>query len=305
MVSLYSIADLTRDDLHRLVDRSIEFWHDIHAHDRPLAGMVTGSLFLKTSTRTRTAFAAGAARLGADVVTYGPSDLQLNTGESIEDTGRMLASMLDLLVVRTDARLNQLVALSDGGRLPVINAMCAEEHPTQAISDLATIQRHLQRLDGIKFLYVGEGNNTARALARALAHFDGVEATFWTPVGYELPLDLVYECNAMAANAHGSVKQLSGETDDLPAAVDIVYTTRWQTTGTSKADPAWREKFRPYYVDSTFISRWPDAVLMHDLPAHRGDEISGEVLEGPQSIAWDQGAMKMRSAMAVLEWASL
>jgi len=304
MASLISLDDLGKQRLDALVDRSVTLFRDRGAHDRPLAGTVAGMLFLHTSTRTRLAFSSGAARLGADIIGVGPHDLQLNTGESLADTGRILASMLDLVVIRSGRSNADLRMLAQDGRLAVVNAMSVDEHPTQAVSDLATLRLRRGDLTGIRFLYVGEGNNSAVALAKALSAVPGAYATFWTPPGYGLDGALVDRCHAAAAAAGGSVEQVHGR-EAVPVDVDVVYTTRWNTTGTTKSDPGWRDLFRLYHVDTAFLKAHPQALVMHDLPAHRGDEISGEVLDGPQSIAWIQAEMKLPSAMAVLEHAAL
>lgn len=300
MNSLISIDDLDAGEVMRLVDRSVALHQDRNAHDRPLRGTVAGMMFLQTSTRTRTSFTVGAVRLGADVVTFGPADLQLNTGETLEDTGRVFGAMLDLLVVRTKGPSSDLEGLSDGGGLPVVNAMSGHEHPTQALTDLAAMRVRFGDLDGLNLLYMGEGNSSAVALAKALRHVPGARATFWTPPGYGLDDALVAACDTAAAVRGGGIRQISAA-EDLPETVDVVYTTRWQTTGTVKPDPGWREAFRPLYIDQHLMRRWPDAAVMHDLPAHRGEEIAAGVLDGKSSIAWTQAAMKLSTAMAVLE----
>ena len=298
---LFSLSEIAPADIHHLVERSAELFYDLDAHDRPLADTDIGVLFLKTSTRTRTAFSVGARRLGSSVISYGPADLQLNTGESVQDTGRIFGSMLDGLVARTAGALSQLRELSRQGSLPVINAMATEEHPTQGICDLATMRLHLGELAGVQVLYLGEGNNTAVALAHALATVSASTLTLATPRGYGIgEQDLSTAQTAARQVGARIIPALSHE--DLPSDVDIVYTTRWQTTGTMKSDPDWREAFRPFHVDEKLLSRWPAALFMHDLPAHRGEEVSGKVLDGTRSIAWSQAAMKLSSAMAILEW---
>ncbi|WUI50613.1 ornithine carbamoyltransferase [Streptomyces sp. NBC_00414] len=297
---LLTLSDLTREDLERLAARSRDLYHDQSAHDRPLRDKVVGVLFTKTSTRTRTAFGAGTVRLGGFPLMYGPGDLQTATGESLQDTGRIFGSMLDALVVRTAGPLDELREISRSGELPVINAMAAEEHPTQGICDLATMLMEFGSLDGLSLLYLGEGNNTASALAYGLSRMPNCHLTFATPLGYGLDSQVLDDAAKRAASVGGTVRQ-THDLDDLPAEAHVVYTTRWQTTGTVKADPHWREKFRPFHIDERLLSRWPDAKFMHDLPAHRGEEVSGAVLEGPRSIAWAQARMKLTSAMAVLE----
>jgi ornithine carbamoyltransferase/carbamoyltransferase len=295
---LLSLADLEPAELDRLVRRSVELHRDPAAHDRPLAGLVGGLLFTRTSTRTRTAFTVGIARLGGTPVAYGPADLQTATGETLEDTGRVLGSMLDLLVTRTAGPLAEMRAMAAGG-LPVINAMAAEEHPTQGICDLATITVHAGDPAGVRLLYLGEGNNSAVALAYGLAAVPRCTVTFATPPGYGLPAGVLAAARARAIG--GTTLQEVHDVDQLPDAVDVVYTTRWQTTGTTKPDPGWRSVFRPFQVDQALLDRWPAAVFLHDLPAHRGEEVTAEVLDGPRSLAWLQAGMKLSSATAVLE----
>lgn len=302
MPNLLTLDDLTGDQQMTLADRSVELHRDRTRHDRPLAGRLVATMFLLTSTRTRAAFSTAALRLGAGLVSFGPHDLQINTGESFADTGRVFASMFDLLVVRSKATIPNLHALTHNGALPVVNAMSSEEHPTQGVNDLAAMRARCGDLTGLRFLYVGEGNNTAVALAKVLRHIQRCHATFWTPAGYGLDAALIRHCDDIAATNGGTLAQVSG-LDELPVDVDIVYTTRWETTGTVKPDEAWREVFRPLYVDEALMKRWPEAVVMHDLPAHRGQEISSAVLDGSRSMAWEQAAMKMASAMAVLEYA--
>ncbi|WP_052862859.1 ornithine carbamoyltransferase [Streptomyces niger] len=300
---LFSLADLEPALIRKLAARSVELFRAPDAHERPLAGHLVGVLFTKTSTRTRTAFTVGAVRLGAVPVAYGPGDLQLGTGESIADTGRILGAMLDALVARTAGPLEELRELSRRGRFPVVNAMAAQEHPSQGLCDLATLELALGSPEGVRLLYVGEGNNTAVALAHGLAAVPGAHITFATPPGYGVPEPDLAAARRRAERVGAAVAQVHDLTQ-APDEVDVVYTTRWQTTGTSKPDPDWRQVFRPFHVDSALLDRWPRAVFLHDLPAHRGDEVAGEVLDGPRSLAWTQAAMKLSSAMAVLEWAA-
>ncbi|RDG35640.1 ornithine carbamoyltransferase [Streptomyces corynorhini] len=300
---LFSLSELKPDELSKLVERSVALFRDRDAHSFPLRDRVAGVLFTRTSTRTRTAFQTGVVRLGGTPIAYGPHDLQLNTGESVGDTARVLGSMLDLLVARTSGPLDELRALSTEGGLPVINAMAAQEHPTQGVCDLATLALAHGDLGGIRVMYIGEGNNTAVALAYGIATVPGARCDFVTPPGYGLPDGVLDTARGIAGTAGAELTE-THDVADAPEQLDVVYTTRWQTTGTSKADPAWRETFRPFHVDAVLMRRWPQASFLHDLPAHRGDEVTGEVLDGPRSLAWTQAKMKLSSAMAVLEAAA-
>ena len=301
MRHLISIDDLDDDEVRHIMLRGARFAAGENDHGRPLAGQVVGIYFRRTSTRTRTAFSSGALRLGAQIVAYGPDDLQSNTGETTGDTGKVFSLMLDALVARTSADPAEMRGWAEQKRMSVVNAMSADEHPTQALADLVALQHHFGRVDGLRVLYVGEGNNTATALALALARFADVELEFRTPHGYGLPADL-RERAADEAKRHGSLVTERHDMEDLPRGFDVVYTTRWQTTGSSKADSDWHRVFEPFQVTTRLWDTNPEARFMHDLPAHRGEEVTAEVLDGPASIAFDQAASKLHSAMAVLEW---
>ena len=297
--SLISMDDLDDAELHALAARGAAFAGGAKA--RPLEGKIVGAYFAKTSTRTRTAFSAGALRLGAGLVSYGPGDLQLNTGETTEDTGRVFAGMLDVLVARTAGDPAEMRGWASDGRLAVINAMSADEHPTQALADLTTLLQRFGRLEGLRILYIGEGNNTAVALARALTRIKGIEFDLRTPPGYGLPPQVLAKSQVQAAKASAAITERH-DMAEPSNPVDVVYTTRWQTTGSTKPDANWREIFAPFQVTQELWEHSPSAVFMHDLPAHRGEEVTADVLDGPKSIAFEQAANKMYSAMAVLEW---
>ncbi|MEU0629481.1 ornithine carbamoyltransferase [Streptomyces sp. NPDC005989] len=301
MRHLISIDDLTDAELRRIVDRGAEFSAGLARRPAPLDGQVVGVYFAKTSTRTRTAFSSGSLRLGGSLIAYGPGDLQLNTGETTEDTGRVLSGMLDVLVARTAGPEAELRGWAQQGTMSVVNAMTAEEHPTQALTDLTTLVRHFGHVDGLRILYAGEGNNTAAALALALTRFPGVHFEVRTPPGYGLAEAIAHRARAQAARTGATLVERH-DMDGLTGGYDVIYTTRWQTTGTSKPDPDWRNVFAPFRITPALWGTSPDAVFMHDLPAHRGEEVMAEVLDGPHSIAFAQATNKMHSAMAVLEF---
>jgi ornithine carbamoyltransferase len=185
--------------------------------------------------------------------------------------------------------------------MAVINAMSSAEHPTQALTDLTTMQEHFGQIEDLKVLYVGEGNNTATALALALSRYRGVRLELRTPPGYGLPAEYLQRAGAQAGRS-GSVVTERHDMESLPTGFDVVYTTRWQTTGSSKPDPNWREVFAPFQVTEALWEAGSKAVFLHDLPAHRGEEVTAEVLDGPVSLAFRQAEHKMHSAMAALEW---
>jgi len=297
--SLISINDLTDDELSSIVRRAAGFASGQRA--TPLAGLGVGVYFAKTSTRTRTAFSSGALRLGAGIIAYGPDDLQTNTGETPQDTGRVFAGMLDILVARTAGDPAELRDWARQDRMAVVNAMTADEHPTQALADLTTLLRHFGRLEELRVLYVGEGNNTAAALALALSRLKDVRLELRTPPGFGLSPAVSAQAAAHAERS-GAVVIERHDMEHPPTDVDVIYTTRWRTTGSIKSDPGWRETFAPFQVRPELWIRSPSAIFMHDLPAHRGEEVTAEVLDGPTSIAFNQAENKLYSAMAVLEW---
>jgi ornithine carbamoyltransferase len=284
-----------------LVKRGCWYAGNHDTFDQLLADRVAAIYFRQTSTRTRTAFSSAAIRLGARILTYGPSDLQTNTGETFYDTGRVLSTMVDALVARTAGNPAELRDLSAQGRMPVINAMTADEHPTQALADLATMLQRFGRIEGLRVLYLGEGNNSAAALALAMARFPGAELNLRTPTGYGLEASKLGLAQ-QSAEQSGALIEERHDLSDLPERVDVVYTTRWQTTGTSKPDPNWKEIFEPFQVNQHLMARFPQACFLHDLPAHRGEEVTAEVLDGPASLAFTQAANKYYTALAVLEW---
>jgi ornithine carbamoyltransferase len=297
---LISIDDLNDDDLHWIVRRGTEFSAGAAQDARSLSEAVVAVLFRKTSTRTRTAFSAGALRLGAQLITFGPGDLQENTGEAVEDTAAVLSGMIDVLVARTAGPEAELRAYANQDRMSVINAMSAAEHPTQALADLTTITRHFGRVEGVRVLYAGEGNNTASALTLALSRYASTELYLRTPPGYGVQQGFLDRAG-VSAKRSGAVVEQRHDMDALPP-VDVVYTTRWQTTGTTKPTADWREAFAPFQVNEAVLAACPGAVFMHDLPAHRGEEVTAAVLDGPASVAFAQAENKYHSARAVLEW---
>lgn len=299
-----SIAEVGAGELRRLVDRSVEYASGSLRGNEPLREHVVGVYFRRTSTRTRSSFTVGALKLGARVITYGPNDLQINTGETVEDTARVLSGYCDALVVRTNDSDAEMRAFADQDEMAVVNAMSESEHPTQALADLSTLQEHFGRLEGLHVLYVGDGNNSAASLALATAQVPGMRLTVTTPEGYELSDAVQSTVERLAAEHGGAVEHRHG-TDDLPQ-VDAVYATRWMTMGGGKSDSGWEQAFAPYSVTEELMARASKddgtTIFMHDLPAMRGQDVTDGVLDGPQSVAFRQSRHKMYSAMSVLEW---
>lgn len=301
MRNLLSLAECTPADLALLVTNAVTYGC-AESVEKKLSGRAVGLYFSKTSTRTRTSFWAGATRLGADVITFGPDDLQIRTGESLEDTARVLGEYLDVLVTRTNGDVTEMRRLGSHSQLAVVNALSQDEHPTQAIADFAMLAEEFGELRGCHLLYAGEGNSTTAALALAAALTPGFRLSLVSPPGYELPADSLAAVEEMA----GSEERISQyhSFGDVRLPVDAVYTSRWQTMGVAKANPNWLWDFRDYRVDTAMMDRFSGTrtIFLHDLPAIRGQEVDDAVLDGPRSRVWRQAHHKMTAAMAVLEW---
>ena len=303
MRHLLSLVDVGPENLSRLVD------HALAIAARPvneplLAGKTVGIYFKRTSTRTRSSFTVGALKLGATTIAYGPNDLQIATGETISDTARVLSGYLDALVIRTNDSIDEMRAFASQDEMAVINAMSDTEHPTQAVADLVTMKEVFGCLRGVEILYVGEGNNTAAALALAVSLTPAMRLTLATPEGYGMLPEALDTARKLCRES-GSVVEERHDLSTLRDGFDVVYTTRWQTMGVPKPDPHWKEKFVPFRVTPELMRRFSKngkTVFMHDLPAVRGDDVVNEVLDGPQSVAFRQAKHKMTSAMAVLAW---
>ena len=299
-----SIAELGPENLADILSRACTIAAQQDGGAQPLSGKTVGIYFRRPSTRTRTSFTVAALKLGAGTIHYGPNDLQIVTGETIGDTARVLAGFLDALVIRTNESVAEMQAFAAQDEMAIVNAMSEDEHPTQAIADLVTINEALGRLTDVHILYLGEGNNTAASLALALAMTPGMRLTLVTPAGYGLPDAMLQTAQSLARQTGSAIEQ-QHDVERLPANVDAVYTTRWQTMGEPKADANWRELFAPYSVTPALmaqVSKPAGTIFLHDLPAVRGGDTHDEVLDGPQSRAFRQARHKLTSAMAVLSW---
>ncbi|HYW12199.1 MAG TPA: hypothetical protein VE871_09580 [Longimicrobium sp.] len=298
-----SILDLSPREVLYLCRRAVRIKH-ASADPQTLRGRTVGVYFRKTSTRTRTAFNVGAGRLGATVVTFGPNDLQTNTGETLEDTARTLAGYLDVLVMRTNESVEEMKTFASHSTMSVVNALSSDEHPTQGLTDLTTLLEHFGRLEGLDVLYCGEGNKSAAALALGMSRIRGTRLTLATPEGYGLDAQTLARARALAGE-HGSTIDETHDVAAAPAGVDAVYTSRWQEMGVEKRHADWRERFAPFRVSSALmerVSKPQGTVFLHDLPAVRNEDVDDAVLDGPQSLAWVQAQHKLFSAMSVMEW---
>ena len=300
--SFLTVDALTEDELAQVLDLADEVKAGRCATaggDRSLlAGRSVGMIFEKPSTRTRVSFEVAITELGAHAVVLSSGDLQLGRGETVEDTARVLSRYLHALVVRTFAQ-SRLEALAAHGSIPVINALSDFAHPCQALADLQTIRERKGRLAGLTLAYLGDGNNVAHSLLRAGA-MSGMRVAIGSPPGYGPIPQVVEAAEATAARTGGEILVTA---DPLEAArdADVVYTDVWASMGQEAERDARLLMFRPFQIGQAVMSAArPDAIVLHCLPAHRGEEIVGDVLDGPQSAVWDQAENRLHSQKALL-----
>jgi ornithine carbamoyltransferase len=290
-------------ELHKLLDSADELKAQRASGPRAaqrddLAGMSIGMLFEKPSTRTRVSFEVAIAELGARPVVLDAAQLQLGRGEPLEDTARIFSGYLHALVVRTFEQA-RLEALAGAGTIPVINALSDFAHPCQALADLQTIREYKGSLAGLRLAYLGDGNNVAHSLLMGGAKA-GMHVTVGTPAGYA-PIDqVVRNAGEIAALTGGSVAVV---TDPLAAAegADVLYTDVWASMGQEDEHDDRLLMFQPFQLNGAILqAARPDAIVMHCLPAHRGEEITADVIDGQQSVVWTQAENRLHTQKALL-----
>jgi ornithine carbamoyltransferase len=267
-------------------------------HTADLRGLSIGMIFEKPSTRTRVSFEVGISELGAKAVVLSAGELQLGRGETIEDTARVLSGYLHALVVRTFAQ-SRLETLASAGSIPVINALSDFSHPCQALADLQTIREHSGDLHGLKLSYLGDGNNVAHSLLEAGA-MAGMHVAVGSPAGYEPDGQVVRQATEVAVRSGGRITVTN---DPLEAArdADAVYTDVWTSMGQESENDSRTRVLRPFQVGAQVMqAAKPDALVLHCLPAHRGEEITAEVMDGPNSVVFEQAGNRLHSQKALL-----
>ncbi|HWH31227.1 MAG TPA: ornithine carbamoyltransferase [Egibacteraceae bacterium] len=296
-----SLDGLSSEDLSKLLDSADELKAQraggrVQRDD--LAGLSIGMLFEKPSTRTRISFEVAIAELGARPVLLDARQMQLGRGEPLEDTARILSGYLHALVIRTFEQ-SRLETLATVGSIPVVNALSDFVHPCQALADLQTIREYKGTLPGLRVAYLGDGNNVAHALLTAGA-LAGMHVSVGTPAGYEPIEQVVRSAREIAAGTGGSV---TITTDPVEAArgADVVYTDVWASMGQESEHAARVLMFQPFQVNGRILEQArPDAIVMHCLPAHRGEEITADVIDGQQSVVWAQAENRLHSQKALL-----
>jgi ornithine carbamoyltransferase len=278
------VSDLEVDSLHALLDLAAAMKARPHGFVEALRGETVVCFFEKPSTRTRVSFAAAAERLGMLPVLLRPDELQLGRGESIEDTTRTLSDYAAAVVVRTYAQ-ETVERMAAAASVPVVNALTDEHHPCQALADLLTLRERFGRLDGLRAAFVGAGTNVATSLAEAGA-LAGVDVVVACPPGYE----------PRAAGA-----RVVRDPRKAVAGAHAVYTDAWVSMGEEAETEERRRALAPYQVDAAlFACAREDAIFLHCLPAHRGEEVTAEVIDGPRSFVWQQAENRLPTEEALL-----
>ena len=295
---LLRIADLTASQLNALLDLADEMKNGPGWWAAARNYTAIACLFDRPSTRTRVSFEVAAHRLGMLPIMLRPDELQLGRSEPLADTARVLSSYTSAIVVRTFAHAT-LEQLADAASVPVVNALTDDHHPCQALADLLTLRRHYGYLDGIRLAYVGDGNNVAHSLMEAGA-LAGMHVRLATPRGYEPDRDVTRRAIELAG-AHGGSIHVGHDPRSAVDEADAVYTDIWGPMGEDAERERRLTDLRTYQVDDALMREAaPDAVFMHCLPAHRGVEVSAEVIDGPRSIVWEQAANRLPTEQATL-----
>lgn len=294
-----TISDLSRDELIRVLDRADELkaLRGTPAHPRPLEGKSVAIVFEKASTRTRLSFEVGIHELGAHPVTLISKDTQLGRGEPIEDTARMLSRYVHAAVYRTFGH-DRLEALARHATIPVVNGLSDEYHPVQLLADMMTIRQNFgPSLDGLRVAWIGDGNNMAHSWI-ASAAVAGFELVLACPQGYQPDTQVVAD-----ARAQGAKIELVEKRDEALDGVSVVTTDVWASMGQEGETDERQKAFAGFIVDDEAMKRAAaDAIFLHCLPAHRGEEVSASVIDGPQSRVWDEAENRLHTQKALLEW---
>jgi len=291
-------SDLDGGQIERLLDLADRMKREPFGHLDALPGRSVVTLFDKPSTRTRVSFAAAAYRLGMLPQVLRGDELQLGRGETIEDTARVLSGYAAAIVVRTFEQ-RTLERLAGAATVPVVNALTDDHHPCQALADLMTIRGHFGRLGGLRVAYVGDGNNVAHSLLEAGAAV-GMDVVVACPGGYE-PDPAVVAAAAAVAQASGGSIAVTGDPVAAVTGAHAVYTDVWVSMGEDDERAARQADLRGFQVGATLMAHArPEAIFLHCLPAHRGEEVSADVIDGPQSLVFEQAANRLPTEQALL-----
>jgi ornithine carbamoyltransferase len=295
-----SLADLDAVELRRLLDRAAELKARRAARDPHLRARTLAQIFEKPSLRTRLSFDVAMAELGGHCVYLSPQEVGLGRRESVADVARVVGRLVDGVVLRTYAH-ETIEEFARYSAVPVINGLSDLSHPCQGLADVFTIRERKGDLRGVTVAYVGDGNNVLHSLMLGVAK-GGATLQIATPAGYE-PAQRYRELTERAARESGGRVTLGSDPIAAVQGADVVYTDVWTSMGQEQEYERRRRAFAGYQVNTELLRHAkPDAIVMHDLPAHRGEEITDDVLDGPQSAVFDQAENRLHTQKAILCW---
>jgi len=291
------VIDLSGDEITGLIDRAIELKAGKDASLCPLIGKSIGLIFEKSSTRTRVSFEVGIYQLGAQPISLNTSEIQLGRGETVADTARVLSRYLSGIIIRTHGH-DRLIEFAQNSSVPVINGLSDQHHPCQILADLMTIKERKGRLENITVAYVGDGNNVANSLIEAAAVL-GFELRIACPEGFEPSHDVLDDARALQKGRNIVILRNPKEAAGM---ADVIYTDVWVSMGQEEDAAHKKEKLKGFQVNTALLGcSKPDVTVLHCLPAHRGEEITDEVLDGPNSAVLDQAENRLHAQKALLE----
>ncbi|MBT3308033.1 MAG: ornithine carbamoyltransferase [Gammaproteobacteria bacterium] len=290
-----TLLDLSSEELEQLIQRAIELKRMRREGEsyEPMKNRVLGMIFEKSSTRTRVSFEAGMAQFGGSAIFLSSRDTQLGRGEPIEDSARVLSSMVDVVMIRTFAHEN-VERFAKYSSAPVINALTDDYHPCQLLADVQTYVEHRGSIRGKTVAWIGDGNNMCHSYMNAALRF-GFHLNIATPEGYEPKAEMVAQTASNITLMH----------DPVAAAqdADLIVTDVWASMGQEEESDTRNDVFQNYQVNTALMSHAKkDALFMHCLPAHRGEEVAAEVIDGDQSVVWDEAENRLHAQKALLEF---
>ena len=290
-----TLLDLSSEELEQLIQRAIELKRMRREGEsyEPMKNRVLGMIFEKSSTRTRVSFEAGMAQFGGSAIFLSSRDTQLGRGEPIEDSARVLSSMVDVVMIRTFAHEN-VERFAKYSSAPVINALTDDYHPCQLLADVQTYVEHRGSIRGKTVAWIGDGNNMCHSYMNAALRF-GFHLNIATPEGYEPKAEMVAQTASNITLMH----------DPVAAAqdADLIVTDVWASMGQEEESDTRNDVFQNYQVNTALMSHAKkDALFMHCLPAHRGEEGAAEVIDGDQSVVWDEAENRLHAQKALLEF---
>ncbi|MDI6727534.1 MAG: ornithine carbamoyltransferase [Thermodesulfovibrionales bacterium] len=297
-----TIWDLSKDEIENLIKRALELKSGADKNKCPLIGKSIGLFFEKPSTRTRVSFEVGVYQLGGQSIYLNPKEIQLGRGESISDTARVLSRYLNGIILRTYSH-SSVEEFASHATVPVINGLSDLHHPCQALADLMTIMEKKGRLKGIRLAYIGDGNNVANSLIEAAAR-TGINITIACPEGYEPDPDVLDRARTFVKDsAYAGEIIILRNPKEAAGMADVIYTDVWVSMGQEGEAEKKKSKFRNYQINSQLLQcAKQDVIVLHCLPAHRGEEITDEVMDGPNSTVFDQAENRLHTEKALLEF---